>query len=325
MDFSWNVVQPFIDREFGGVGATHTEEIRPVTSIERTVMARVATRALADLEAAWAPMIKIQVSDAELETNPEFMQICAPADTVILIAFEVKTEHMSGRIFLCYPYFTIEPVCALMTPRSILDRQLRRKDTREHRLQGLKRVPTELRIVWGRGNFSPADVACIKVGDTIVLDTKASDPAIIYVEDQPLFLSRPGTGEGGSCSAEVLEATPPVDDFDPLYLEGRHMSDASTAGKASSVKQTPDPNWPRDLDARLCRVGGATVEVTVELGRTQIPLEEVLQIEPGNVIETRKVTGQPMDILVNGALYAKGEVVVIGDDLAIRITDLIEH
>ena len=93
--------------------------------------------------------------------------------------------------------------------------------------------------------------------------------------------------------------------------------------RADSVP-TADPNWPRDVDARLRRLGKASMEVTVELGRTRLPLEAILNAEAGSLIETAKLSGMPMDILVNGALFAKGEIVVIGDHLAVRITDMLK-
>jgi flagellar motor switch protein FliN len=101
------------------------------------------------------------------------------------------------------------------------------------------------------------------------------------------------------------------------------MSEDQTIDKTQGAANPADPNWPRDMGARIERVGGATMEVTVELGRTRMPLEDVLQAEPGSVLETSKNAGLPLDILVNGALYGKGEAIVIGDNLAIRVTDLI--
>ena len=100
------------------------------------------------------------------------------------------------------------------------------------------------------------------------------------------------------------------------------MSEDQTADQTAEDVKPTDANWPRDVDARLDRVGGATMEVTVEIGRMRVPLEQVLQTEPGSVFETTKLTGQPFDILVNGALYGKGEAVVIGDNLAIWVTDI---
>lgn len=96
------------------------------------------------------------------------------------------------------------------------------------------------------------------------------------------------------------------------------------AEKDTALDPGTDPNWPRDVDARLKRLGGATMEVTVELGRAKMPLEEILSAEPGHVIETEKLSGMPLDILVNGSLFGLGEIIVIGDNLAVRVTDLIE-
>ena len=101
------------------------------------------------------------------------------------------------------------------------------------------------------------------------------------------------------------------------------MSEEKVAEQTADAVRPSDPNWPREVDTRLARVGEATMEVTVELGRVRMPLEKVLQAEPGTVFETTKNSGLPFEILVNGALYGKGEVVVIGDNLAIRVTDLV--
>jgi len=85
----------------------------------------------------------------------------------------------------------------------------------------------------------------------------------------------------------------------------------------------PDPNWPSNLEGRLDRIGKATMEVTIELGRTRMPLREVLQAEPGGVIELDKVMGVPVDIRVNNTLFGRGEIAVYGDTMAVRVTELL--
>jgi len=223
LDFSLPIAFTFVDRDFGGSGKSDLKEPRPITAIERRTMAGVATRTLADLEATWAPLIKLQVQDAELETNPEFMQISAPSDTVILIAFEFNSQHCSGLVNLCYPYFTIEPVLPYFSiqPKTRRSPDKRLRD-RQRQLQRLKDVPAEVRVVWGRGDVAAADLAGICEGDTIVLQTRADDPAVVYLEDQPLFQARAGSSERGRYAAEVLQAMPPVDRYDAMNLEGRH-------------------------------------------------------------------------------------------------------
>jgi flagellar motor switch protein FliN/FliY len=65
------------------------------------------------------------------------------------------------------------------------------------------------------------------------------------------------------------------------------------------------------------------VQLTVELGRTKIPIRNILQLAQGSVIELDGLTGEPMDVLVNGCLIAQGEVVVVNDRYGIRLTDII--
>jgi flagellar motor switch protein FliN/FliY len=65
------------------------------------------------------------------------------------------------------------------------------------------------------------------------------------------------------------------------------------------------------------------VQLTVELGRTRIPIKQILQLAQGSVVELETLAGEPMDVLVNGYLIAQGEVVVVNDKFGIRLTDIV--
>ncbi len=65
------------------------------------------------------------------------------------------------------------------------------------------------------------------------------------------------------------------------------------------------------------------VQLTVELGRTRIPIKHILQLAQGSVVELDALAGEPMDVLVNGYLIAQGEVVVVNDKFGIRLTDIV--
>ena len=65
------------------------------------------------------------------------------------------------------------------------------------------------------------------------------------------------------------------------------------------------------------------VSLTVELGRTKIPIRHILQLAQGSVVELDGLAGEPMDVLVNGCLIAQGEVVVVNDKFGIRLTDIV--
>ncbi len=76
---------------------------------------------------------------------------------------------------------------------------------------------------------------------------------------------------------------------------------------------------PRDLDFIL----DIPLEVTVEIGRTKMLINDLLQIGQGSVIELNRLAGEPLDILVNSKLIARGEVVVVSEKFGIRITDIV--
>ena len=65
------------------------------------------------------------------------------------------------------------------------------------------------------------------------------------------------------------------------------------------------------------------LQVTVELGRTNRSVKEILELSPGSIIELDKLAGEPVDILVNNCPVARGEVVVIDENFGVRVTDII--
>ena len=67
------------------------------------------------------------------------------------------------------------------------------------------------------------------------------------------------------------------------------------------------------------------LEVTVELGRTNKTIQDILDFAPGTIIELNKIAGEPIDVLVNGKYVAKGEVVVIEESFGVRITEIIKE
>jgi flagellar motor switch protein FliN len=79
------------------------------------------------------------------------------------------------------------------------------------------------------------------------------------------------------------------------------------------------PEGSQDLELIL----DIPVSLTVELGRTKIPIKNILQLAQGSVIELDALAGEPMDVLVNGCLIAQGEVVVVNEKFGIRLTDIV--
>ena len=87
------------------------------------------------------------------------------------------------------------------------------------------------------------------------------------------------------------------------------------AGKVGQAAVSEDIN----LDVVL----GVPVTISMEIGRTQINIRNLLQLNQGSVVELDRLAGEPMDVMVNGTLIAHGEVVVVNDKFGIRLTDVI--
>ena len=85
--------------------------------------------------------------------------------------------------------------------------------------------------------------------------------------------------------------------------------------------------------SRTCkRVGGALselasgtqkIDLSLEVGRTRIPIRNLLQLNQGSVVELDRAAGEPLDVYVNGTLIAQGEVVVVNDRFGVRLTDVV--
>jgi flagellar motor switch protein FliN/FliY len=65
------------------------------------------------------------------------------------------------------------------------------------------------------------------------------------------------------------------------------------------------------------------VSLSLEVGRTRIPIRNLLQLNQGSVLELERAAGEPLDVYVNGTLIAHGEVVVVNDRFGVRLTDVV--
>ncbi len=111
---------------------------------------------------------------------------------------------------------------------------------------------------------------------------------------------------------------------------------AEQGGPPDAPAAEPPPPAPRaqfpQLDPEPGAVAGSEqldlvmdipVTLSVELGRTKIQIRELLQLAQGSVVDLDRLAGEPMDVLVNGFLIARGEVVLVNDKFGIRLTDIV--
>jgi len=95
----------------------------------------------------------------------------------------------------------------------------------------------------------------------------------------------------------------------------------STAHEASFDELHDDATASKDVNLDV--VLDIPVTISMEIGRTRISIRNLLQLNQGSVVELDRLAGEPMDVLVNGTLIARGEVVVVNEKFGIRLTDII--
>jgi flagellar motor switch protein FliN/FliY len=111
-----------------------------------------------------------------------------------------------------------------------------------------------------------------------------------------------------------------------LFLAGVATNAApgeAAAGGADAAATRGAATSPTPASRGVEMLHGVAMEVTVELGRTRMSVRELLALSPGDVLELDRAAGSPADLLVNGRLIARGEVVVVDEDFALRVTEIV--
>ncbi len=91
---------------------------------------------------------------------------------------------------------------------------------------------------------------------------------------------------------------------------------------ANTEKQSGD-DLPESSGPNIKRLENIEVQLTVEVGGTKISIGDLMKLNDGSVVELERLAGEHLDILVNGTLLARGEVVLVGERLGIRFTEII--
>lgn len=102
-------------------------------------------------------------------------------------------------------------------------------------------------------------------------------------------------------------------------------ADGDAPSAAASISGDDSAKHPRTDFSKLKMILDIPLKVSVELGRTKMLVNDLLQLGQGSVIELDKIAGEPMEILINDKLVAMGEVVVVNEKFGVRLTDVVSQ
>jgi flagellar motor switch protein FliN/FliY len=184
-----------------------------------------------------------------------------------------------------------------------------------------------------------ADVAGARRGSVLVVAGTALSEALAGSPMGPLPLAealRPALevlagALGTSALSDLVER--PAAEAVRLLAAGQHVLVPLVGGDGSSVWVGVSTTDAGGRGSASAAAGGPTLglemlqdvvmELSAELGRTRMTVRDLLSLQPGHVVELDRLAGSPADLLVNGRLVARGEVVVVDEDYAVKITELV--
>jgi len=193
LDFNPSVVFAFVDRMFGGIGKSMSTE-RELTGIEKSIMTKIVNRGFKELEKAWSHIISLQIKMSAFESNPQFIQIVPPGETVIVISLQIKMQQSSGIMTICYPYLSLESIVNKLSAQNWIDINKKMMDDNDRLLNVRRLVPVtaEVKAVLGNTKVTIRDLLNLERGDVLRIDRHTRSDIDLYVGDILKFHCKPG-------------------------------------------------------------------------------------------------------------------------------------
>jgi flagellar motor switch protein FliM len=308
-------------------------EGREFTPTEQRIVHRMLEVMLADYQKSWSSVYPLEFEYVRSEMQTKFVNIATPTEIVVVSTFGLELGGGRGEFHICMPYSTLEPIRDLIY--SPIPGDHAEPDRRWARMLSRQVQAAEVDLVaqLGASTLRVKDLLNLKVGDVLPLEIpeliRAEVDGVSIMEckygvlngQYALRIERMLTADGDRAEAIMLEdsktpaATPPCGSRAAQGTQAPNRRRSSTSsrpaprGGRGGQRHRPDPGHP--------------VQLTVELGRTKIPIRHILQLAQGSVVELDGLAGEPMDVLVNGCLIAQGEVVVVNEKFGIRLTDIV--
>ena len=287
-----------IDRICGGSGKG-TKSQHELTDIEQSIMEGIIVRMLGNIREAWTHVIDLRPRLEQIDTNPQFAQIVPPNDMTVLITLEARIGDVEGMINFCIPYIAIESIIDKFSAAYWYGNMT--SIVKNYKLINREDVPVRMTAEILRRNYPIKEVTAWKK-ETVILPLRPLLPYHCFLRFGDRRVWQCKILEENKWFSKHIKIIGLVDK--PFGTEGKEM-------------ELPKIN-PLVADA----LANAGITISVELGSTAKSVKEILSMREGTIVELDKLAGEPVDVKANGALIAKGEVVVIDENFGVRITEI---
>lgn len=192
-----NVAFAMLDRLLGGVGNVPTK-VSALTEIENSVMERIFGRTFESFQEAWKSVVDLTPQLVTLETNPQFLQLVSPNETIALISMSTKIGETTGMINLCIPHVVLEPIMPRLSVHHwfVSQKKTRAPEEVEALEQRVHKAQLPIVAELGQSSITVHELMNLSVGDVISLNKPTDQGLNIKVGDKLKYYASPGAIKG---------------------------------------------------------------------------------------------------------------------------------
>jgi flagellar motor switch protein FliN/FliY len=169
---------------------------------------------------------------------------------------------------------------------------------------------------------------CVKIDEEVARKKPPTGESVTDQASVDALLNDERTADSGGRTAAEQAVQPPAADGDPAPVPETEPASGSEGVQDPAATAPPPPEAPeteRSATANLDLLLDIPLEVTVELGRTRMKIKDLMALGPGSAVSLNNLEGEPLEILANDQLVARGEVVVEGEKYGIRVTEIVSR
>jgi flagellar motor switch protein FliM len=188
-----HLAMAIVDRMLGGSGSGSFPS-RPLTEIESILMRTIIDRALSELTYSYESLVELEPAIVQFESNPQFAQVAAPSDMMVVSSYETRVGGELGEISLCLPFSSLQPVLdravthSLFADRSAGDPAVIRGAISNR----VEQVPVEVSVRFGSVTLTSAEIVGLREGDVLPLHHRVEDPLTVTAVGHPFLRATPG-------------------------------------------------------------------------------------------------------------------------------------
>jgi flagellar motor switch protein FliM len=182
-----------VELMMGGGGATE-QPTRPLTELELQLVRDIIERAMPELRYAFEPVVVTDPKVVSQESNPQYAQIAAPTDMVIVVSFDIRIESISGVATLCIPFSSLQPHLDALSANSLYGAQsmVNLAESRERLQEHLGETPVMVSAQFRPVAMTANEIVQLRVGDVVSLSHPLEEPLTLLVGETPTFHARIG-------------------------------------------------------------------------------------------------------------------------------------